>query len=444
MKKYIIFAILSIGLSYNVGDIISMGHQNQEFELCYGATNNSDGTVSFADFNGNTNGGDYAIMVIDMSATWCGPCVSLIPLFDELQEMYINNNYVKFFVALSDLNQPYSCTQWGNMGTSGIPSIINDTGYPVFNMFNTGNAFPSLAFIDHEMRVHYKDAGYSPSFVNDKSQIIDEMLFNLENSLILYTTTDYMIVEDSGDNDNIINPGEEIEIEFTIQNNSFYLDALSVSADIVDDSDIDFNINSVDFGDIEVDGSSYISLTATIGENVFIGKHDFIMSINAGYIDLNNNYYEYQSEFPFTIEVSLYQEGFPFDTNSEIKPSPIVIDFDSDGDKEIIFGDNNGMIRSVDSHGIELEDDFFPFDTGNQIWGSAASGDIDNDGIVDVAVLSKSKHLYVFDHSGLKLDYNANQYLIGTPALGNLDDDEDLEIVFGRENTKRCSTIRFQ
>ena len=66
MKKYIIFAILSIGLSYNVGDVISLGHQNQEFELCYGAPSNSDGTVRFSDFNGNTNGGDYAIMIIDM------------------------------------------------------------------------------------------------------------------------------------------------------------------------------------------------------------------------------------------------------------------------------------------------------------------------------------------------------------------------------------------
>ena len=44
---------------------------------------------------------------------------------------------------------------------------------------------------------------------------------------------------------------------------------------------------------------------------------------------------------------------------------------------------------------------------------------------------SKSKHLYVLDEDGLKLDYNTNKFLVGTPALGNLDDDDDLEIVFG-------------
>ena len=37
--------IISIGLAYNVGDVVSVGHQNQEFELCYGAPSNSDGTV---------------------------------------------------------------------------------------------------------------------------------------------------------------------------------------------------------------------------------------------------------------------------------------------------------------------------------------------------------------------------------------------------------------
>jgi len=76
-------------------------------------------------------------------------------------------------------------------------------------------------------------------------------------------------------------------------------------------------------------------------------------------------------------------------------------------------------------------DDTFPFDTGNQIWGSAAAADMDNDGNIDFVITSKSKHLYIFDKNGLKTDYNANKYLMGTPAIGNLDDDDDLEVVIG-------------
>ena len=151
-----------------------------------------------------------------MSATWCGPCQSLIPLFDELVEDYSNNSYVEFFVALSDLNQPYSCTQWGNMGTNGLPNIIDDTGYPIFNMFNTGSAFPSLVMIDHEMRVHHKEAGYYNTFVQDASEIIDEMLFNMENSLILYNEVFFTIDQSSGDGDAILNPNDSFILDFII------------------------------------------------------------------------------------------------------------------------------------------------------------------------------------------------------------------------------------
>jgi hypothetical protein len=103
---------------------------------------------------------------------------------------------------------------------------------------------------------------------------------------------------------------------------------------------------------------------------------------------------------------------------------------DNDGDNEIIFGDYNGVIHIYNADGTEYVSNGFPFDTGNQIWGSAASADLDGDGYLDFAIPSKSKHLYIFDHMGLKLDYETEVYLIGTPAIGNLDDDEGLEIVF--------------
>ena len=113
---------------------------------------------------------------------------------------------------------------------------------------------------------------------------------------------------------------------------------------------------------------------------------------------------------------------------SSIKTSPVVIDFNNDGYNEVIFGDKFGFVRMLDMYGNEIEDNVFPFDTGDEIWGSPAAGYIDGDNKVDLVVTSKSKHVFVLDMDGEKLDYNANQFLIGTPALGNLDDDEDLEV----------------
>jgi hypothetical protein len=59
-------------------------------------------------------------------------------------------------VALSDLNQPYSCTQWGNVPDGGATQITSDTGYDIWELFESQSAFPSTVWLDHEMKVHDK------------------------------------------------------------------------------------------------------------------------------------------------------------------------------------------------------------------------------------------------------------------------------------------------
>ena len=80
---------------------------------------------------------------------------------------------------------------------------------------------------------------------------------------------------------------------------------------------------------------------------------------------------------------------------------------------------------------MEIIGDVFPFNTGDVIWGSAAVADLDGDGLTEFVITSKSKHIYIFDKNGLKIDYFADQYLMGTPAIGNIDNDYDLEVVIG-------------
>ena len=60
-------------------------------------------------------------------------------------DLYADNIFT--FVALSDLNQPYSCTQWANLAPSGSGDIVSDIGYGMFNLYNTSSGFPSFLFI---------------------------------------------------------------------------------------------------------------------------------------------------------------------------------------------------------------------------------------------------------------------------------------------------------
>ena len=163
--------------AYVVGETLSLAHQNNELPICYAEELDldNDGVFSFAEYNGDLNGGQYFVMLIDLSATWCGPCVSLLPYFDDLAEEWEDHENVKIFVGLSDLNQPYSCEDWGNMGTNATPMIIDDSGYPIFNTLNTESSFPSSAYIDHTMTVHYKEAGFStgPAFISNANNQIN-------------------------------------------------------------------------------------------------------------------------------------------------------------------------------------------------------------------------------------------------------------------------------
>ena len=74
MKNMIVILLLAIcsAGSYSEGQIVSMGDQNQEFEICY-ASNldpNGDGIFQLGELNGDLNGGNYHVIVLEMSASW--------------------------------------------------------------------------------------------------------------------------------------------------------------------------------------------------------------------------------------------------------------------------------------------------------------------------------------------------------------------------------------
>jgi len=255
-----------------------------------------------------------------------------------------------------------------------------------------------------------------------------EQSFNVGyNGLI--SISEINILESVGDSDLVLNPGESINITFNI-NNSTLFNVVELSGAIDCDSDdiiINNNIyyNSILSGESITNSDQPFSLE--FSQNIEFDEFD----CNINLIYYNELDEEFSTDLLLTLPpISINQAGFPVST-AELRSSPLVIDLDGDGDMEIIAGDNNGFVHIYNADGSEVEDDTFPYDTGNQIWGSAAAADMDRDGFMDFVITSKSKHLYIFDQNGLKIDYNANKYLMGTPAIGNLDGDGDLEVVVG-------------
>ena len=245
----------------------------------------------------------------------------------------------------------------------------------------------------------------------------------------------YVSSEIDGDGDQVINPGESFDLVFSIANPEPWADA----------SSIDIILTTAENGLIidESTSSIFINETLNAGDVFTNASMPFIVDVDAD-IELGHKYFTlivmgvgvegaednlFFKEYELMVDVSLNQFGFPI-YNASQKTSPLAVDLDNDGIEEIIYGDYNGFVHVLNADGTIFGDGTFPFETGNQIWGAAASADLDGDGLTDFTIPSKSKHLYIFDKNGLKLDYDAEKYLLGTPAIGNIDDDSDLEIIF--------------
>jgi hypothetical protein len=207
--------------------------------------------------------------------------------------------------------------------------------------------------------------------------------------------------------------------------------AYAITGTLSSEYPITFPDPVIEFGDLAGSQSSFSHFVEIIlSEDISLGDIPISLEINAEYIQGNNLLF-YNDDYSFDINISLNQSGFPNEFYFPASSSSIMMNIDNDMDKEIIFGDFDGKIRAFNPDGSEVNNGIYPYSTGNQIWGSPASADIDLDGIQDFIIGSKDKYLYFFDENGFKGSYYADSYLIGTPSIGNIDDDPELEVILG-------------
>ncbi len=162
--------------SYQEGEFVSESDQNITMATCYAGNDYAvDDIWKLSDWNGALNGGHYNIVYIEMAASWWGPCYTKHnSQAGEVHHFFEDYDNVKFIIAFSDPNQPYSCREWGDMPDGGSSQIIHDQNSTIWSLFQSGGAFPSSALLNHEMMVYDKNP--SPFALDD---IIPELIENI-------------------------------------------------------------------------------------------------------------------------------------------------------------------------------------------------------------------------------------------------------------------------
>ena len=234
---------------------------------------------------------------------------------DQINDAWADNPFVINITELNDPNQPYSCSQWGNQysnshnssggGSQGNshepPLMVSGPNMGMWSMFNTGSAFPSNVFIDHTMQVFQKVNNVTSSVANG---VIQGMLDVMENSLIM-AIAGIITQSVDADNDGMINPGDEVLISFTLENNSFNADALNINVSI--NTNTELTILSGDNVNVDYLSQGSISQFQTIIQipmDVSLGQVDVTLTLNADYIDQDGITQEYLRDFLYSFDLS--------------------------------------------------------------------------------------------------------------------------------------------
>ncbi len=310
--------------------------------------------------------------------------------------------------------------------------------YRVGGTSTSNGVFASAVFSEEVGRTQFNDSTNPSSFLTDNSMgginIVDigsagETIEFTVLNLMLYGN--YFGPASDSDGDGIINPGESVVLEFVMNNMSDDVTAYGITGTLSTTYPIEIPFPTINFPDLDGNQSSYSHFVEIIlSDDIDLGQIPITLEINAEYIQGNDLLF-YNDSYTFMIDVSLDQSGFPNETSFPMSASPVMLDVDGDSEDEIIVADYDGKVRAYNVDGSAIENDVYPFDTDDQIWGSIASADLNLDGVMDFVVGSKDKKLYFFDQGGHTGSYDTESYLMGTPAIGNIDDDSELEVIIG-------------
>ncbi len=236
---------------------------------------------------------------------------------------------------------------------------------------------------------------------------------------------DQVITITGDDGDGILNPGESFELVITLEN--IWADAANVTGTFNNNDVFSFSDSVASFGDIPHGGSGDNAdnpYVLTSSEDAIPDASTLVLNVQADG--------DYETDLDIIITLSLDQSGFPLEISANIESSPLIFDFDMDGENELIIGANNETVYAIEADGGNSPG--WPQPVSGIVISGPAVGDLAANGSFQIVAVTRTGSIYAWDADGSLLpDFPVDKggTFYSGPMLIDLDDDDDLEIVVG-------------
>ena len=242
--------------------------------------------------------------------------------------------------------------------------------------------------------------------------------------LPIFLNADLRSLVNDTDGDGILNPGEEATLNFVIENTSVDGFAYALTASLENNEYFDILSEEVFIEELPAgQESALFSFDIKVDDDAPIGEFVMGMSISATVYQDNFGDFDYTDTVEYDFNISIDQQGFPYETTDQVFCAPTIVDIDQDGTIELIFGDNSGMFYILNQEWMSY---YNSYDMGDEIWGAPAIDDLDGDGDLEIAITSKNGFFYIFNHLGNVIyELDTEEFLTGVPAI-----DSDKNVYF--------------
>lgn len=241
----------------------------------------------------------------------------------------------------------------------------------------------------------------------------------------------YVFSDIEGDGDGSINPGEIIRLYPLIRNLEGYgsahdvtvtLDELPQSIELLDDS---MQISLIEPGETN-SGDHYFRLQVL--PNASYGINYLKLKLESFQPDtgLSTGVRSYE----LSLDITMVDSHFPWDCQIQTKSSPIVYDFDGDGNPDIMYLDVHGRAYYINDSAEELWDWYAP--PQQDVMRGPAMGNLVGDEELEIVYASRTGRVHAATlDGGLVFNYEAGNPVLFSPVIAPIDHSGENKVIVG-------------